>query len=357
MIKNKRNPNIDFIRVLGMLSIVIHHLIYHGKAKVKYSQYKELELLNVLLMWHVSSFGIISGIVGKRTHKFSNLLYLWILVLFYSLLFYIKFNKINRDILILKLFPVMHNEYWYFSAYFGIYPFLPFINIGIKAFTQIEIKKSIYIMILAFFILATFYSDTFGLKKGYCSFPLLIYYIFGSYSGIYIFRRINLKIYRWLAGFICFLTFMASTLLCYNVRTNQNLINLDFKLKSLLRGGIFSFPILCQIFTIVVVIAQINFNKHIGNFLTFLGPLTFDVYLIHENINVRRIYIANIFNNNSNNSSLFSVLLLIIRKGLLIFFFCIFFAYIRSIAFRILKIKNLCTLIESVCTKFLAFLP
>lgn len=308
-------------------------------------------------MWHVSSFGIISGIVGNSSHKFSNLLYLWILVLFYNLLFYIKFNKVNHKVLLIKFFPVIHNEYWYFSAYFGIYPFLPFINAGIKTISQMQIKKSIYFMILTFFILATFYLDTFGLKKGYCSFPLLIYYTFGAYSGIYIFRRINLKIYRIFACFICFAIFMSSSLLCYNVRTNQNLINLDIKLKSILRGGIFSFPILCQIFSIIIFIAQINFNKYIENIVTFLGPLTFDVYLIHENLNVRRIYICNIFENNSNSLSLISVLLLIFEKALLIFLFCIFLAYIRTKAFRILKIKNLCILIESISTKILAILP
>lgn len=357
IIKNKRNPNIDFIRVFGMFSIVIHHLIYHGKAKLKYIKYKELELLTVLLMWHVSSFGIISGMIGNKTHKFSNLLYLWILVLFYTLIFYIIFNKIDPNVLIAKFFPVIHHEYWYFSAYFGIYPFLPFINMGINTLSQIVIKKSIYFMILAFFILAVYYFDTFGLRNGYSPFCLLIYYIFGAYAGKFIFHKIKLKIYRRSICLMCFLIFMSSSLLCYNVRTNQNLKNLEYKLKGLLKGGIFSFPILFQVFSIIIFVAQINFNIYISNVFTFLGPITFDVYLIHENIFVRRIYISNIFNNNSNNLSLFNVLILITSKALLIFFICIFFGYIRAKIFSIFKIRNICILIESFSTKLLAILP
>ena len=125
--KTSRNPNIDFIRILAMFSIVVDHIIFHGKVIIKYNKYNKLKLLYVLCMWHVSSFGIISGLVGNKKHKFSNLLYLWILVTFYSLLLFFKYNKFSSfkyySILISNIFPVINNKYWYFTAYFGMYPF------------------------------------------------------------------------------------------------------------------------------------------------------------------------------------------------------------------------------------------
>ena len=160
-IKKLRNPNIDFIRIIGMFSIIITHLLNHGGIAGKYRQYKDIILLNIFCMWHVSSLGVISGLAGNKTHKFSNLLYLWILTLFYSLLFYIKYNKIksifNDNNLVIHIFPVILNRYWYFTAYFAIYPFLPFINEGISILPRNNVKKSLYFIIGIFIIWASLY--------------------------------------------------------------------------------------------------------------------------------------------------------------------------------------------------------
>ena len=118
LIKNEkekqRNPNIDFIKILGMFAIIIHHLLFHGEAIIKYKNHDELHLLNIFCMWHVSSFGIVSGIIGIKTHKFSNLFYLWIMTIFYSFIIYIIYSKLHYPIsnksLISNIFPVIHKN-------------------------------------------------------------------------------------------------------------------------------------------------------------------------------------------------------------------------------------------------------
>ena len=134
-----------------MLIIVIHHLLNHGQGLLKYRKYYQIQLLYIICMWHVNSFGIISGIVGNTTHKFSNLFNLWIITIFYLLLFYIIYNRqytfpINNDF-ITNIFPVIYQKYWYFTAYFGKNPFLPVINSGISILPQIVVKKIVYFMI------------------------------------------------------------------------------------------------------------------------------------------------------------------------------------------------------------------
>ena len=69
----KRNPSIDFIRILSMYAIIIHHIIITGKVIQKYKKYKELKLINILCHWHVSSFALISGIVSYKTFKYSRI--------------------------------------------------------------------------------------------------------------------------------------------------------------------------------------------------------------------------------------------------------------------------------------------
>lgn len=115
----------------------MHHLILHGGIKDKYIKFKnQIVLLDILCKWHANSFGIISGLVNNKSHKFSNLLYLWVLVLFYCIILHLKYKnyetgKYNKD-LIKIIFPVVHQEYWYFTSYFRIYPFLNFINLDIS---------------------------------------------------------------------------------------------------------------------------------------------------------------------------------------------------------------------------------
>ena len=206
--KKQRNPNVDFIRIIGMMAIIIFHLIVHGEIKNKYTKFKnQIDLLDILCKWHVNSFGIISGLVNNKSHKFSNLLYLWLLVLFYSIIFHLKYKNYENgkytQNLINIIFPVIHGEYWYFTSYFGMYPFLNIINLGISKITSTEFKKSVYFIIGIFIIWSSYFRDIFAQNSGYSPISLIILYLLGAYMSKYIFN-INLSsLYRFLISLIC----------------------------------------------------------------------------------------------------------------------------------------------------------
>ena len=356
--KNLRNPNIDLLRIVGMYIIIIHHLILHGKANIKFNKYNnQIHLLNIFCMWHVSSFGIISGMVGYKNHKFSNLFYLWIVVLFYSLLFHIKFRKIIQLEMIYKfsciLFPAIYKLYWYFTAYFGIYPFLPFINSGINNMNQVDLKKSIYFIIGIFIIWASYHRDSFSQNGGYTTFSLLIFYIFGAYIGKFIFFRKENLIHRVMTCIICIFIFIKISLISYNINIKENYSKLDINFKNLFKIRINSLPMFLQVISITLFIAQIKLNKIISSIITFLGPLTFDIYLIHENPYIKTIYIRNIFNKDNDDLNIYGIYSLIFKKSFYIFFIGICISYIRSVFFRFIRIKLFCNKCETIITKIL----
>lgn len=68
-----RNPGIELGRILAMFGIIIHHILLHGNAITKYSQYKDIYKIYISLNWHVSMYIFISGYVGFKTTKYSNL--------------------------------------------------------------------------------------------------------------------------------------------------------------------------------------------------------------------------------------------------------------------------------------------
>ena len=80
--KTTRNHGIDLIRILAMYGIVINHIMYKGKTIIKYKKFKELKILHILLFWHNNGFAFISGFIGYKRHKYSNLFYLWACVFF-----------------------------------------------------------------------------------------------------------------------------------------------------------------------------------------------------------------------------------------------------------------------------------
>ena len=159
MLKNNlmgRNFGIDLLKIFAMINVLILHINrYSGDLNLKYysPKYKCIWLLEIMSYWSVNGFGIISGIIGYKKYKFSNLIYLWIQTCFYSSLFslivFLKTNSISKKNLILSLFPILIQRQWYVNAYFFMYPFLPFINYGIQYLNKKKFRN--IILFLLFF--------------------------------------------------------------------------------------------------------------------------------------------------------------------------------------------------------------
>ena len=124
-------------------------LLLNSKDK----KYKTSWRLETFSYFPVNSFGLISGIVGFNNYKFSNLIYLWFISAFYSVLkasFLYFSNKINLKKLFFSFFPIITKYHWYVNAYFIMYLFLPFINLGIKSL-NVETFRFLIIFYISFF--------------------------------------------------------------------------------------------------------------------------------------------------------------------------------------------------------------
>ena len=118
-IERKRNYGIDIFKILATVNIVILHINLHsGLIRIDSgsSIFGKIWLLEIFAYWGVNGFGLISGFVGYKKYKYSNLIYIWIEVFFYSILlsiilFIIK--EISYKEVFYSFFPILIKRHWY----------------------------------------------------------------------------------------------------------------------------------------------------------------------------------------------------------------------------------------------------
>ena len=357
---NKRNYGIDLARIISMILIINHHIIFHGgpfsKAQKFSIQYKFLVFYNLICCSGVNVFGMISGCVCSFSYKFSNLFYLLFLTFFYNiciaLIFYYFRPNLKIDINYF-LYPLFISDYWYFSAYFIMYYFIPVINKGIAEINKKTMKYSIINLFLIFSCFGEikhysnrFYlKDIFTLRKGFSYIWLLILYLYGSYLGRF---RINNTIkrtyYYYLKFFILIFiaAFIRMKIIVYKLNNTQNKFNLniDYCTPS---------EVIISI-SIILIFSNINIkNVYLIKFISFFAPLTYGVYLIHNHLLIRNHIIKNNFLW-LTNLKIYQFFILEILYSFIIFLICCLLDFIRLLIFKIFKIKQIIIFIMKIIT-------
>ena len=359
-VKKERNPGIELLRIIDMYAIIIHHILHHGKLLSKYSKYQELHFINILCFFHICVFGLISGIVGNKTHKYSNLLYLWFYVLFYSVGINIIYklyypNLVKNYETFNWFFPIIFLKYWYITAYFGMYLFLPIINKGLSIINKSELKIIVLSLIGIFIIWRDFNhfkGDPFQFNSGYSVIGLLLLYIIGAYLGKYIIiKKTNIFIH-----IIYLIIYICSSYLCYYLFIYKGIkakLIYMIKLKQLFSLRINSLLMIIQGISLTLIFSRINYNKFLIKIFCFLGPLTFGVYLIHSHPYIYTIEFQKIFQNYPINIPLKTLIFLVLLKGIKIYALCLIIDYFRNLIFKFLKIRQICILIDKITNKIL----
>ena len=74
VIIKKRNNGIDLLRIISMILIINHHIIYHGgplsKANKLSIKYQSLVFFNLVCCAGINVFGMISGCIGYFSYKY-----------------------------------------------------------------------------------------------------------------------------------------------------------------------------------------------------------------------------------------------------------------------------------------------
>jgi len=342
---SNRNYGIDLLRVLSMLFVVILHFLGHGgilqNTIVNSNQYKFFWFVEIICYIAVDVFALISGYVfftrEKKNIKFSKYLNLWLQVVFYGVViclitYFIKPSILNEKIILGVLFPVMYNSYWYFTAYTGLYFFMPIINVGIKNCDD-RLLKQIFISIFVLFTIVELLNPKFILNGGYSVLWILSLYIMGA-----ILKKTNM--FYNIKNYKLILLIIALYIITYLYKIygfEFNFLNLVIYKDSLV-SYISPTILLISIFY-VIIFSKINFNQFFIKIISFLAPSTFAIYIVNENSIIRDNIITNMFKDVAN-SSIKLTFIKVLLFSIIFVISVILIDKIRILIFKIFKVKR-----------------
>lgn len=335
---NNRNSNIDMIRIVAMLLVVALHCMDYGgfiklsEANLFLSLFVSLN--HTISICAVNCFALISGYLltdGKK--RWNKLAGLWVEVCFYSAFFAVLFNivfpkKVTLLSVCKSFFPISTNQYWYFTAYVGLFFLMPTLNAIVTSRSEQEFQKDIFNVVLLFSLYAFFIKDDiFFLNRGFSVWWLAIVYILGA----------GIKKYRMEERF--------------SRQTLQLLLISDVLITSVLKllmqkcginiwGRLYSYNAPNIIFMAVVLFMlflkidfKIFFLKEKG--LRILSSATFGVYLIHNNNYFNDLVFKNIFINVPTDNVIIFILC---------FYFSIASVYATCTVIELLRIRFFCVI-------------
>ncbi len=349
----ERNYGIDLLRILSMFMVVCLHVLNVGGVLWNVNTNDSKLVGNILFtfcMCAVNTFAMISGyvMVQSSSFKFSRLITLWAQVFFYcfvgTVAFLLYLNFSGKDLLSVKkiiksICPILGNHYWYFTAYFVLFLFLPIVNAGLSS-----LRHDWYViilfstMLLLFFII--FFGDRFGFSDGYSFVWLLVCYFFGGYVKLYS-SSVRTK------SFIIIFLILSIALGTYRFLSQQ---------YSLPFIGVFS-SYLSPFFVIngyclVNVFSRIKINSNkIVKLVLFFSSGAFGVYLFHENPFFRDYFMSRRFDFLGVQGP-FLLVFGTLLCSILIYLAGSLFDYIRRLIFKICKFNAVSEKIESLIERW-----
>lgn len=293
--KQERIASFELLRIISMLMIIALHFLGHGGILKN----TDLFSLNYFIAWIIESFAfvsvncyvLISGYFLINS-KFSikKLIALYMQIWIYSFLIYIIFSATGVIVFDIKSFiytiiPVSTNEYWFVTVYIPIYLLSPFINISIKSMTKKQLQFCIFILLMLFSVVPNiiFFKDSFNVNEGYSIYWFVCLYFVAGYIRLHYVPKYNKK--KWMLYYLILCLLLTLSRIVFSIISPYALGIIKVDLFYLYNS------ILVAPASICLFLCFVNWNisgKKIRKFICFISPLTFGVYLIHDNKYMRQ---------------------------------------------------------------------
>jgi len=317
----ERNYGIDLLRITAMFFVAALHIIGIGGiitgSELLSPQFLTAQLLRIAMLCAVNCYALVSGFVGwSRRPKLSGLAGLWLKAVVYCLVITAWFSR-GHDFgwrtWLNALLPVTTGQYWYLTAYAGLFVVMPLLNFAIQKMPRRELTLTLSGIFLLFCILPISpLTDAFYLHDGYSAAWLAVVYLLGGYLGKYG-SLSRLSPGKWL------LVFIGSVLFAWAPRMGVLWLRPHYWADGY--GNILieytSPTIVLAAAALLAVFSRMKLPAGAAKTVARLAPHAFGVYLLHAHPLVFRFLLENRFAHLGTGSTP-SMLLTVLAAALVI---------------------------------------
>ena len=359
--KFKRDTNLDLLRIVSMLLIVLIHSIDHSGVleaaeNSSPAMYFYVRFTYALCMVCVNCYVLLSGYyLVTSKFKFQKLIVLWMETVFYALtlrIIFILFGERPFSIvsLVSCFFPFLTGRYWFITIYVGMYLAFPFLNILIHAMDRKTHTALNLCLFLLFSLWNSIHPAIAGMNSGggWGLAWFVVLYMLAAWFRLY--YKPSRKPGSFFLLFLLIPLLIASAQLLFRtlgIGIFQSILANWFKYNSA--------PVYFMTLCLFVAFLNVRIKDSISaRIISVISPLTFGVYLIHAQADVSPWLWDTLNMPARMNSIFFPVEQLLIVFG--IFAICIVIDYLRKISVGRLENCSLIKYLSEILTNRLSTL-
>lgn len=282
---DRRNSNIELLRILAMVMIVMHHYSVHGfdRALCGYSPERFLldgfwsgGKLGVNLFVLISGYYMInSKFTGKKFLKLAGQVWFYSVGIMLLFLFILTPEmQISKMDSFYCFFPLLYSQYWFATTFIWLMFLSPFLN----KFLHIIDKKSLEYLIGGLMIFYSVFPTVLsvGSQLGNLG-QFIVIYMVSAYIRMYVeIKNRNKK-----AHIIC-------AVILFGLLQVGNMFDLKYSAAN---------SFLVVVLAVELFLIFLSFKPMSNKWINIIGGATFGVYLIHDNRFMRSYLWTKVFRN------------------------------------------------------------
>lgn len=286
---SERNHGIELLRIFAMLLAAVLHILKKGgvitASEGNLAAYSTVWLLEAAAYCAVNCYALISGYVGysdrPKPLRLARCIELWLQVVFYSVIITTVYciagvGSVGVSDFADAFLPVTSKQYWYFTAYIGMFFFIPLLNALVRRLNRRALVSLCIMLIAVFSLYDTFASfwkkDPLALVGGHSPLWLGVLYIFGAAMK-------KLRVPESMSSKKAILIYASAAVFTALFKITGDRL-LRFVPGSLFVRDTSPTVLLCAA-ALLVTFARLKPCRKLTEFAVLFAPAAFGVYLLH----------------------------------------------------------------------------
>lgn len=286
---SERNHGIELLRIFAMLLAAVLHILKKGgvitASEGNLAAYSTVWLLEAAAYCAVNCYALISGYVGysdrPKPLRLARCIELWLQVVFYSVIITTVYciagvGSVGVSDFADAFLPVTSKQYCYFTAYIGMFFFIPLLNALVRRLNRRALVSLCIMLIAVFSLYDTFASfwkkDPLALVGGHSPLWLGVLYIFGAAMK-------KLRVPESMSSKKALLIYASAAVFTALFKITGDRL-LRFVPGSLFVRDTSPTVLLCAA-ALLVAFASFKPGRKLTEFAVLFAPAAFGVYLLH----------------------------------------------------------------------------